>query len=132
MFEIYLLFFLTVLPLFTTFNLFLQHDAPQIHVLYRQIDCLLHKALSKFVKPAIIQQYQNNLVEDELHNEALENQLEDSKLFIGLVTASEVQKRLQNGDIASEKVKVFYCAVRNFYTTVISYILRLAMSGKKI
>ena len=58
--------------------------------MYRQMHFLLHKALSKFVKPGIIQQYQENLAEEELHYEAVENQLEDSNLFIGLVLAPEV------------------------------------------
>ena len=34
MFEIPLLFFQAVLPVFTTFNLFLQGDDPQIYILY--------------------------------------------------------------------------------------------------
>ena len=56
MFEIYLLFMQSVLPVFTTFNFFLQRDAPQIYILYRQMQCLQHKVLSKFVKPAVVQQ----------------------------------------------------------------------------
>ena len=32
MFEIYLLFYQAALPIFTTFNLFLQRDAPQIYI----------------------------------------------------------------------------------------------------
>lgn len=56
-----------------------------------------------------------------LYYEILDNQLDDSKLFIGPVTASEIQKRLQNGGIASEKVN---SAVRNFYTAAVSYIIK--------
>jgi len=60
MFEIYLLFYQAVLPLFTMFNQFLQRQAPQIYLLHRQMQLLLSKLLSKFVKPLVIQQYRES------------------------------------------------------------------------
>ena len=45
MFEIYLLFIQAVLPVFTTFNLFLQRDAPQIFILHSQIQSSYKVAL---------------------------------------------------------------------------------------
>ena len=43
MFEVYLLFIQAVLPVFTTFNLFLQCDAPPIYILHSQ----MHKVALK-------------------------------------------------------------------------------------
>lgn len=45
MFEIQLLFFQAVLPVFTTFNLFCQRDDPQIYILHNQMISLLKKLL---------------------------------------------------------------------------------------
>ena len=63
MFEIQLLFFQASLPVFTTFNLFLQRDDPQIYILYRQMQCLLKKLLSQFVKPSVIEEHKDCLTE---------------------------------------------------------------------
>ena len=53
MFEIYLLFYQAALPTFTT-SIFL-------HILYRQMQSLLKKLFSKFVKPSVIQRFKNYL-----------------------------------------------------------------------
>ena len=63
MFEIQLFFFQAVLPVFTTFNLFLQRDAPQIYILHSQMQNLLKKLLSKFIKPVVIQRHRESLSE---------------------------------------------------------------------
>ena len=81
MFEIYLLFYQATLPVFTTFNLFLQRDAPQIYTLYRQMQSLLKKILSKFIKPLVIQSFKDNLTSIPYFQS--ENQLEESKYLLG-------------------------------------------------
>ena len=53
MFEIYLLFYQAVLPIFTTFNKFLQREAPQIYLLQQQMQLLLSKLLLKFINTAV-------------------------------------------------------------------------------
>ena len=92
MFEIYLLFIQAFLPVFTTFNLFLQRDAPQIYILHGQMQNLLKKLLSKFIKPAIIQSHRESLWEIEFTDP--ENWFDSSKLFVGLVTRSLLHKKL--------------------------------------
>ena len=122
MFEIHLLFFLAVLPAFDHFNLFLQRDAPQIYILHRQTIQLITKLLSKFLKASVIQEYKDKLSEVPFSDR--NNQIEDSKLFIGLVTSSEIHKRLENGDITDQNVRNFYLSVRQFYVTAVSYIIK--------
>jgi len=67
---------------------------------------LLKKLLSKFIKPAVIQRHKEKLSEVAFNDP--ENQLDAPKLFIGLVTRSEVRKKLEGGDITDHDVKKSY------------------------
>ena len=122
MFEIYLLFYQAILPVFTTFNLFLQRDAPQIYTLYRQMQSLLKKLLSKFMKPLVIQSFKDNLTSIPYCQS--EHHLEESKIFIGLVTGSELRKKLESGDILNNNVREFYASVKAFYVSAMAYMLK--------
>ena len=122
MFEIQLLFFQAVLPVFTTFNLFLQRDDPQIYILHSQMLNLLKKLPSKFIKPAVIQRHKEKLSEVAFNDP--ENQLDASKLFIRLVTRSEICKKLEGGDITDHDVKKFYSSVIAFYASAVTYALK--------
>ena len=122
MFEIYLLFFQAALPAFDHFNLFLQRDAPQIYILYQQTIQLLIKLFSKFLKASVIQEYKDRL--NEVPFSEKNNQIEDSKLFTGIVTSSEIHKSLESGEITDQDVRKFYLSVRQFYTTAVSYIMK--------
>ena len=87
----YICSYQAALPSFTTFNLFLQRDAPQIYILYRQMQSLLKNLLSKFVKPSVIQKFKDDLTNIPFSQS--EHHLNESKMFIGLVTGSEVRKK---------------------------------------
>ena len=84
------LFLQATLPVFTTFNLFLQRDDPQIYILYRQMQCLLKKLLSQFVKPSVIEEHKDCLTEVVYADPA--NHLHTSQMFIHLTTASQIRK----------------------------------------
>ena len=116
MFEIQLLLFQATLPVFTTFNLFLQRDDPQIYILYRQMQCLLKKLLSRFVKPSVIEEHKDWL-------SMLTLQI-ISHLFIDLTTASQIWKGLDDGDITEHHVKKFHSSVITFYTSSVAYVLQ--------
>ena len=118
MFEIYLLFIQAVLPVFTTFNLFLQRDPPQIYILHCQMQNL-KKLLSKFIKS---QSQRESLCEFSLTDP--ENQLDSSKLFIGLVTRSLIHKKLEEGDNSNSDVINFYSSVIAFYASAVSYVFK--------
>ena len=98
MFEIYLLFYQAVLPVFTMFNRFLQCEAPQIYPLHRQMQLLLSKLLTKFIKPLFMQKYR----ESDVPYADTRNHVEDSRLYIRLVTSSQIQKRLNGGALLRE------------------------------
>ena len=109
MFEIHLLFFQAALPSFDHFNLFLQRDAPQIYILHRQMMQLLTKLFSKFLKASVIQEYKDRLSDVPFSEK--NSQIEDSKLFIGIVTSSEICKSLESGEITDQDVRKFYLSV---------------------
>ena len=122
MFEIYLLFFQAVLPMFTTFNLFLQRDDLQIYLLNSQMHSLLLKNITKFVSSGIIQSFRPTL-KSIPYNDSI-NHLDDSKIFIGILKRSTIQKKLEEGDITSSDVRLFFSSVQAFYTSSVSYLCK--------
>ena len=81
---------------------------------------LLSKLLTKFVKPLVMQKY----LESDVPFADTRNQVEDSRLHIRLVTSSEIQKRLNGGDITQRNVNVFYLSVRECYMSAVAYVLK--------
>ena len=55
---------------------------------------------------------------------APENQLDNTKLFTGLVTRPQICKKLEGGDITDSDVKKFYSSVVAFYTSAFTYVLK--------
>lgn len=47
----------------------------------------------------------------------------ERNLFIGLLTKTELQKQVSNGDISARQEKIFFKAVRAFYTRALEYAL---------
>lgn len=121
MYEINLLFYQAALPAFTNFNQYLQRDAPLIYALHGQMFRLLRKLLSKFVSPTVVRDA-TDLTEVCYADQA--NQLDDSKLFVGLLTRSKLQKKLDEGDISPQQMKNFYASVRAFYCKTVEYIIK--------
>ena len=120
MYEIHLLFYQAALPAFTTFNLYLQRDSPQIYALHGQMQILLRKMLSKFILTTVIRDTSELA---DINYEDRANQVEDHKLFVGLMTRSEIQKKLEGGEITPRDEVKFYAAIRAFYTAGVAYIL---------
>ena len=81
--EVYLLLYKSVLPTFTHVNLLLQREDPNIYLVADAIRAFLRKLLSKFVT---FQAIRNGEDITEVDFENRENQLDDSKMTIGLTT----------------------------------------------
>ena len=45
-------------------------------------------------------------------------------MLIGLVTRSEVHKKLEGGDITNHDVKKFYSSVIAFYASAVTYVMK--------
>ena len=118
--EVYLLFYQSVLPLFTHFNLLLQREDPCIHILHSQCMELLRKLLVKFVRVAVIKATTH---QTEIDYNNKDNQLPDSTLFIGFTTRQKLQKLEREGDISPLEVKKFIDGVRKYYEAATKYVL---------
>ena len=59
-------------------------------------------------------------------------QVEDSNLFIGIVTSSEINKILKSEDITDRNVRKFYLSVRQFYTSAVLYIIKCFPLNKNL
>ena len=57
--EIYLLFYQGVLPVFTTFNKYLQREEPLVYQLSEAQERFMNKLAAKFIKPEVIQEIKN-------------------------------------------------------------------------
>ena len=57
--EIYLLFYQGVLPIFTTFNKYLQREVSIIYQLCEVQECFINKLAARFIKHEVIQEIKN-------------------------------------------------------------------------
>ena len=138
--EVYLLFYLATPQLFTNFNKFLQRDDPIVPVISDQLTSFLRKLLGKFVSVGAIKSAAditsvNYCEENQLPSKqsifvvvygachTCTNFIIDAGLFIGITTRQLLLKMENDGDISPRQVKVFYEAVREFYTTATKYAL---------
>ena len=116
------MFYQAVLPVFTSFNKFLQRETPCIHVLCDKLDSFVNKLLGKFVKISVIKDARNESSLIDADFQSKENQLPDSNIFVGFMTRQILQQLLNDGDIADSEVTKFYAGVRTFYTKASEYV----------
>lgn len=113
--EVYLLFYQSILPVFSKFNLFLQREDPCIHLVYDHCQSLLRKLLNKFMEVSALRD-QNACDVDHLNN-----QLSDETIFVGFITRQKMRKLENEGDI-SQAAKKFIQGVRSFYEAAVQYV----------
>ena len=137
--EIYLMFFQAALQLFVNYNKFLQREDPIIPILVEQLMNFLKKLFGRFVKVGVIKSAEANLTSlDYKQDNQLPDEnnimyknvlycsikLIDASLFIGFSTRQLLNKHREDGEISDREVKVFYGAVRAFYSQAASYALK--------
>lgn len=115
--EVYLLFYESVLPVFTRVNLLLQREDLNIFLVADAIRAFLKKLLSKFVTLQAIREQEDITDVNFLDPK---NQLGDDALTIGMVTKQCLQKLLNEGDISAHDKKKFLAGVRSFYVDAAS------------
>ena len=89
--EVYLLFYDSVMPVFTRINLLLQRNSPCIHFLRETMEKMLHKLLGRFVTLSAIDTA-NTVVDVDFTSKT--KQLSDRELMVGFTT-KQVLIRLQ-------------------------------------
>ena len=117
--EVYLMFFQSVLPVFNHFNLFLQREAPCIHLIQGHCQSLLKKVLGRFVKSDVIKDAPS-LSEVSIDLDSL---LSDRDIFIGFVTRQTLRKLENDGDCSPSDCKKFFRGIRQFYEAAFEYIV---------
>ena len=116
--EIYLLFYQSVLPIFTCFNLLLQREDPCIHLVFDQCEKLLSKLMGRFVLTTALSAASSPKKVDYLNN-----QLSDRDIFIGFITRQTLLKLVNEGDCTPTESKKFFHGVRAFYVAATKYII---------
>lgn len=120
--EVYLMFYQSVIPAFTSINLFLQRESPCIHLVHDKLESFIRNILGKFVKVSVLQHLDNeNLITCDFSSE--ENQLNNSQIFIGFTTRLTLNQLVHDGSISNCDVRKFYNGVRQFYIRSVQYII---------
>ena len=124
MLEIYLLFYQGVLPVFTTFNKYLQREEPLIYQLSEAKECFMNKLTARFIKPEVIQKIRNEKKSLAKLDISLQNQKDNIDLGIGILTKRKVKERLENGDISQEAFDRFFDGARAFFSKAYQYCVK--------
>ena len=117
--EIYLLFFQSILPVFTRINLLFQRSDPCIHLIHSQIRTYLKSLLNKFLLPSVLADTPD--ITNVAYTE--ENQLSDDKLYVGLLTRMTLTRLLEDGSVSPTAASKFYASARIFFKTAVDYAL---------
>ena len=80
MLEIYLPFYLGVLPVFTTFNKYLQREEPLIYQLSEDQELFMNKLTAIFIKSKVIQEIKNEEKSFPKFDISLQNQKDNIDL----------------------------------------------------
>ena len=114
--KLYAMFVQSVIPLFDSFNTFLQAEEPLIHVLYQSTMRLYRSLLSRFMLPEIIASSDDVLSIDLEDPDILKDY---NSIFIGGMTK---QYARSNDIIGTPVFKKFLKEVRNFYVRCAKYL----------
>ena len=115
MLEIYLPFYLGVLPVFTTFNKYLQREEPFIYQLSEDQELFMNKLTAIFIKSKVIQEIKSEEKSFAKFDISLQNQKDNIDLGIGILTKRKVKQPLENGDIFQEAFDEFHDGARAFF-----------------
>ena len=84
--DVYLLFNQAVLPCFTNFKKFFQHEEPLIHKLYDWLQCFMSRLACRFIKPSDIQNHKDLGNPFSTLSSDYQDRRNDIALRIGIIT----------------------------------------------
>ena len=113
---VYAMFIAAVITKFDRFNLLLQTEAPQIHLVHPATMELYRDLLCCLVEPKVVLEYGDKLLDLPFEDPAV--QRNDHGVFIGFAASREIV----SSDADAASVKKFKLEVRNFYVNALSYI----------
>ena len=121
MLEIYLFLYQGVLPIFTTFNKYLQKEEPLIYQLSEAQERFMNKSAARFIKPEVIQEIKDEEKFFVKLDISLQNQKDDIDFGIGILTKRKVKQLLENGDISQETFDKFFDGAKAFFSEAYQY-----------
>lgn len=118
--KLYALFLQENLPIFTTPNLQLQTESPQIHRLMARLDDLLTDIVVRFVKPEAVAAA-SNLFKIKFDDKNVQHRRKD--LIIGDKTRKLFQQLVQDPAFTTKQEDDFVKDVKNFFSSAAKYIV---------
>ncbi|KAM3602702.1 uncharacterized protein V6R79_009311 [Siganus canaliculatus] len=118
--EVYLLFFQSVLPVFSALNLLLQREKSSIFLLHGEMAKFIKKLCARFMKPSALQGREAS----DIAYKDPQNQLPGEKLNVGLTTRGTLNRFLEAGDITAQEVELFQRAALAFLVRAVEYGLK--------
>ena len=119
--EAHIEFFSAALPLFTSYNLFLQRSDPLAHLVYPMTKSLIEKIVKRFLKLDVVQNITNKTLEDE------ENYLPLSEVHIWLKPITILADLLEGIDgepISKTQHEKLLKACQGFYKSSLGYVMK--------
>ena len=114
--KLYAMFVQSVIPIFDSFNTFLQSEAPLIHILHQCTIRLYRLLLSRFICPQVISS-SRDLTSIDLDN--AEFQKSDNEIFIGAMTK---QYARDTDIVGTSQYKKFLKECKKFFITCTKYL----------
>ena len=111
--EICLLFYQSVLPLFSEINTFLQFEEPKIHTARSELVCFIQKLLGRFL---LVKAFKDVPI-PEVGVQDPDNFLDDNRIMIGFTTRQAFKS---NNLLPREEAKVVSCC-RSFFVMAYEY-----------
>ena len=118
--EVYLQFYASALPLFTSYNKSLQRSDPLAHKVASVTEELTKKIGMRFLKSDFA--YESSLDVSEIEDE--KNWLPLDETFVGFIVTRLINRLLEDGTITDHDVNVFLEAARSFYLESLKYVLK--------
>ena len=115
-----LIFQQSSIELLTHFNLLLQRDEPSIHILKNSTDALGRKIGNRIIRPEIMRGI-SSITELDLNEDSIFK--DNSTIFLGGTTKTELLRLLNEGDISQQEFDLFYSAAHMYYTRALYYII---------
>ena len=115
-----LIFQQSSIKLFIHFNLLLQHGEPSIHIRTNSMETLGRIIGSRFIRPEIMSGI-SSITELDLNEDSIFK--ENSTIFLGGTTKTELVRLLNEGDCSQQEFDLFHSAAHMYYTSAFNYII---------
>ena len=115
--KLYASFAQSAIPIFDSFNTFLEATEPLIHAFHQSTFHLYQSLLSRFVLPEVVTDHSNDLDSIDIYDE--ENLKDLNNIYIGFMTK---QSAGENHLIGTARYRKFHSEARKFFQRCVKYL----------